>query len=97
MGVQDRVHVGARGVDLRMQVKLERRPRGALHERAIEIDRDDVRGGQRETRRRARVDVEGRGVAPRAAVAAVVDDLGARQHPNRIDQLLRYFQGNTDT
>src|SRR6185437_10588579 len=55
---------------------------------AVEIDRDDVVGGQRATHRGAGVDVERRSVAPHAAMSVVIDVLRTLQHANGIDEVL---------
>ena len=91
MRVHDRLDIGTYPIDFRMDVELERRPGTALDEVAVEIDGDDVVGRQRATRRRGRIDVKRSAVAPRATVTAVVDDVRARQHADRIDQLLSGF------
>jgi len=88
MRVHDRMHIGTDPIDFGVDVKLERRPGAALDEIAVEIDGDDVVGGQGAARRGGRIDVERLPVPPRAAMAAVIDDVRARQHANRIDQLL---------
>ena len=88
MRVHHRVDVRPRAIDLGVDVIFERRTRGALDEVAREIDGDDVVHGQRAAHRRAGVDVEAAGVAPRAAVAVVVDIAGALEHPDRVDELL---------
>jgi hypothetical protein len=86
MRVQDDLDVRPRAVDLGMERELQRRAGAALAELAGEIDRHDVVRRERRPDRRARVDVEGAGIAARAAVAAVVDELRAGQHADRIDQ-----------
>src|SRR5690242_1856612 len=65
----------------------------AFNDAAVEIDDDDVVERERGAHRSASVDKERVGIAPGAAVAAVVDDGGALEHANRLDQLL--FQGVT--
>ena len=47
MRVHHGADVGSRAVDLRVDVKLQRRLGGALDEVAVEIDGDDVVHGQR--------------------------------------------------
>ena len=51
MRVHDGVHGGPDAVDFRMDVELERRPRAPLDQVAVEIDGDDVVGGQGAARR----------------------------------------------
>ena len=55
---------------------------------AVEIDGDDVLDGERAAHRGAGVNVKRRGVAPRAAMAVVVDVFRALQHADGIDQIL---------
>ena len=59
-----------------------------LDQVAVQIDRDDVVGGQRAADGGAGVDVERVGVAPRAGVAVVIDIAGALEHPDRVDELI---------
>ena len=88
MRVRDGVHVGPSAIHFGMDVELERRLRAALNQIAIEIDGDDVVHRQRTPHRCPGIDVEGVAVAAGAAMTAVVDDLGAFQHPDRIDERL---------
>ncbi len=98
MRVEDRVDVRSRTVDLRVQRILERGPRGAFDERAVEIDGDNVGAGKGGADGRAGIDEEGRPCAARATVAAVIDQARAREDPDRIGKLLEiYFHGITDT
>src|SRR5262245_47756867 len=89
-----------------MDEELEWWPGAALDQVAVEIGDYDVIGRQGATGGGSRVDEERFVVAARAAVTAVIDDVRARQHANRIDQLLLdvewsdvwlHFQGSTAT
>jgi hypothetical protein len=89
-----------------MDVEFERWRGAAVDELPVEIDADDVIDRQRAADRCGRIDVKGSLVAPGAAVPAVVDDVRARQHADRIDQLLFergrvgrlvHFHGMTET
>ena len=88
MRVGDGADIRALSVNLRMDVEFERRLGAALDQVAVEIDGDDVFGGERAAHRGAGIDVEARGVAPCATMAVVVDDGGALQHADRIDEKL---------
>src|SRR5438874_1640983 len=101
MGVHHSVDVGPRAVHLGVDVIFERRPCGAFHEIAREIHRDDVVGTQRTPHRRTGIDIEAVLVAPRTAVAVVVDVAGALEHPDRVDELFLdhvtlFFQSSHD-
>src|SRR5262245_36101370 len=88
MRVHDGVDVRPCSVRFRVDVILERRPRGSFDKITGEVDGDDVVGCQRASHRRTRVDVETVLVATRTAVAVVVDIARTLEHPNRIDELL---------
>src|SRR6266542_1978660 len=82
-------------------MKLERLLRAALDKIAIEVHRDDVVHGERAAHRGARVDEEGRRIAPRAAMTVMVDDRRALEHSNCVNKLLRhsvtrFFQRSQD-
>ena len=99
-GVDVRTHP----VDFRMDVELQRGLGVAFQQPPVEIDGDDVGRGERRPDRGPRVDVEGVGITPNTAMAAVIEDLGMLEHANGIrDRLLRgthaldHFHGITDT
>ena len=86
--MHDGLHIGARLIDAGMQMEFQGRRAVALDQVAVHVDGADVVGGQLGALARADIDEHLACAGADAGMAVVIDDVGALEHANAIDELL---------